>query len=87
MHLQVLLSLLREKKARNFNHHSDLCDFFKDSFTTFKYEFIDLLQKHQLADLFKQEEFSGLQVIFQTYFNNFIAEARRLEQEHHLAVI
>ncbi len=76
-----LVSLLCEKKIRNFTQHSDIKDFLVDSLTTFKYNFVDLLSKHQLAKVFAPEEFNGLKAIFETYVATFIAEARRREQE------
>ncbi len=76
-----LASLLCEKKIQNFTHHSDIEDFLVDSLTTFKYNFVDLMSKHQLAEVFAPEEFNGLKTIFETYFATFIAEARRREQE------
>ncbi|CAF2906921.1 unnamed protein product [Rotaria sp. Silwood2] len=79
--LHSLASLLCEKKIRNFTHHSDIMDFLLDSLTTFRYNFVDLMNQHQLAEAFAPEEFNGLKTIFETYFATFIAEARRREQE------
>ncbi len=79
--LYLLTSLLYEKKLKNFTHHSDIMDFFVDSLTTFKYNFIDLINKHQLAEVFAPEEFNGLKAVFETYFATYITEARRREQE------
>lgn len=76
-----MLSLLRGKKIRNFNQHSDIIDFFEDSFITFKYKFIHLIEKHQIEDVLPDYEFIALQLIFERYFSDLIAEARRREQQ------
>ena len=81
MSIHTLLLLLREKKRRNFTQHSDLPDFFADILTNFKYKFIDLIQKHDLEDVFGTEEFSGLKKIFETYFSKLIADAQQCEQQ------
>ena len=76
-----MLSILRGKKIGNFNQHSDILDFFKDSFITFKYKFIHLIEKYQIEDVLPDDESIALQSIFERYFRDLITEARRREQQ------
>jgi hypothetical protein len=79
--IYLLLSLLRQKKIRNFKQHSDLSDFFLDSVNNCQYDFIHLIEKHQIQDVLDPDHFNALKTIFETYFQHHIARARRLEEQ------
>lgn len=76
--LDNLLSFLYIKKMRNFTHHSDIQDFFRDSRTTLRYTLIDLLAKYDVQDVMTREEIQALNRIFEAYY------ARKLNNVLHL---
>jgi len=78
--VRLLASFLRQKKMRNFVHHSDIIDFFIDSHTTFKCAFMDLIEKYQIQEILKPEELDGLKNIFETYYNENINKVQEQQQ-------
>ena len=81
--IYLLLSLLRQKqkKIRNFKQHSELSDSFLDGVNNCQYDFIYLIEKHQIQDVLDLDHFNALKTIFETYFQHHIARARRLEEQ------
>ena len=75
-----LALLLREKQMLDFIYHGDIIQFLAASFTTFKYNFADLVNKLEVDEVLAPEEFNGLKTICETYFAKFIAEVQRREQ-------
>jgi len=81
MDTYTLVSLLREKKIRNFTHHSDINDFFLDSVENSNYKFSDLISKHQIGDVLEKAQYDGLQMIFEIYYSEQINHAKQMEEQ------
>ncbi len=48
--------------------------------TIFKCTFMDLIEKHQIQDIMKPEEYNGLKSIFETYYKDNINKVREQQQ-------
>jgi hypothetical protein len=58
---------------------SDLIDLLNDARSSFKYQLLDLLQKHDVQDILKPDEFDALNKIYTIYYRQTIEQIQMLE--------
>ncbi|CAF1541884.1 unnamed protein product [Rotaria magnacalcarata] len=66
----ILLILLIEKEKRNFEEHSIITDFIKDSYRTNDARLTSLLRQQDLLSEFKLTEIDVMDKIYSKYFSH-----------------
>jgi hypothetical protein len=66
----ILLSLLEEEEKRNFDEHSIISDFIKDSLRTNDTRLTSLIRQHGLIHSFNLSEMHLMDILFTKYFGD-----------------
>jgi acylphosphatase len=66
----ILLSLLKEEEKRNFDEHSIISDFIKDSLRTNDTRLTSLIRQHGLIHSFNLSEMHLMNILFTKYFGD-----------------
>ena len=70
INVEIFLTLLIEKEKRNFQQHSIITDFIKDSYRTNDARLTTLLRQQEILSGFELIEIEAMDTIYSTYFGH-----------------